>query len=450
MIKKILVANRGEIALRVLRAAQDMNIDTVAIYSEADRESLHVKFAGESVCIGPAAPDKSYLNMPVILAAAEISEVDSVHPGYGFLSENARFAELVKNCGYIFVGPDAESIKLMGDKVMAKKVMSQAGMPILPGTKEAITDEEALLRVAKEIGYPILLKAAHGGGGRGMKLVTEPEALVNSFKTASQEALLSFGNGSMYAERFLQNPHHIEIQIAADNHGNAIYLGERECSVQRRHQKLIEESPSPIITSEIRKRMGETAVKAIQSFGYHNVGTIEFLVDSNKNFYFMEMNTRIQVEHPVTEMVTGIDLVQLQFRLASGEKLPYRQQDIALKGHSIECRINAEHPRTFAPCPGTISAFNIPGGPGVRVDTFICEQAVINPHYDSLIAKLIVYAENRQLAIRRMERALREFIVEGIETNIPFHKEVMTHPDFIAGNYDTKFVEKLSQTWALR
>jgi acetyl-CoA carboxylase biotin carboxylase subunit len=444
MFHKVLIANRGEIALRVIRACKELGIKTVAVYSTADSESLHVKLADESVCIGPPPSAQSYLNINAIISAAELTDAEAIHPGYGFLSENAVFAEMCENCGITFIGPSAESMRLMGDKISARQAVIKVGVPILPGTKEAVKDAESAIRIAKEIGFPVIIKATAGGGGRGMKIVHSPATLPNAFATARAEAQAGFGNPDVYIEKYCEQPRHVEIQILGDKHGNVIHLGERDCSIQRRHQKILEEAPSSISTPKLRKAMGEAAVAAAKAVNYCSAGTMEFLVDKNNNFYFMEMNTRVQVEHPVTEMVTGVDIVREQIRVAYGEPLRYKQADIKIQGHAIECRINAEDPGKFTPSPGKITAYHTPGGLGVRIDSFVYDQYVVVPHYDSLIAKLIVHAETREDAIRRMARALDEYIVEGIKTTIPFHKRIMTSKDFIEGNIDTAFLEKFS------
>ena len=443
MFHRILIANRGEIALRIIRAAREMGIETVAIHSTADANSLHVRFADQSLCVGPPSSKESYLNIPAILSAAEVSGADAIHPGYGFLSENAEFAEMVQHSGLGFIGPRPEMIRLMGNKVRAKEAMREAGLPQLPGSDGVVHDERDLARMAAGIGFPVILKAAAGGGGRGMKIVREKDQLVQMYRTASAESLAAFGNGDMYIERYVERPRHIEIQIVADERGNIVHFGERECSVQRRHQKMLEESPSPALNEKLRERMGRVAVEAMRKVRYNNLGTIEFLLDERGDFYFMEMNTRIQVEHPVTESVTGIDLVREQIRLAAGEELGRTQKSISMKGHAIECRINAEDPVTFAPSPGLITAYHAPGGLGVRVDSGAYEQYRVLPFYDSMVAKLIVMADSRPAAIMRMRRALEEYIVEGIKTNIPFHKSLLVYEPFVQGRYDTRLVEKL-------
>jgi acetyl-CoA carboxylase biotin carboxylase subunit len=426
-----------------MRAARELGIPTVAVYSTADAESLHVKFADEAVCIGPPSPKESYLSIPAIISAAEISAADAIHPGYGFLSENPNFAQICKLCGFKFIGPEADLIRTMGDKITARETMRKAGLPILPGSREALTDEASALEIAREIGTPVIIKAAAGGGGRGMKIVWKEEDLAAAVSVARAEAEAAFGNGAVYVERYVTKPRHIEFQVAADEHGNVVHLGERECSVQRRHQKLIEESPSPGVTPELRERMGATIVAALKKLGYTNVGTVELLMDERGELYFMEMNTRIQVEHPVTEMVTGIDLVRLQIEVAAGKPLPFTQADIKMRGHAIECRVNAEDPDTFAPSPGHITAYHMPGGPGVRVDSFVTTDATVLPYYDSMVAKLIVHDTSRDAAIARMRAALRECVVEGIKTNVPFHRRAMTDAEFTSGVYDTRIVERM-------
>jgi acetyl-CoA carboxylase biotin carboxylase subunit len=443
MFKKVLIANRGEIALRVIRACKELGIGTVAVHSTADAESLHVRFADEAICIGPPQSKDSYLNPRALLAAADITGVDAIHPGYGFLSENAGFAEMVQNMGLKFIGPRPEMIRLMGNKVAAREAAEKAGLPLLPGARGFLKDAEDAEVHAQKIGYPVILKAAAGGGGRGMKIVREHAAVRKAFDTASNEALAAFSDGSMYLERYVEEPRHIELQIVADEHGNVICLGERECSVQRRHQKMIEEAPSPAVTPELRREMIEVALKAMRSIAYNNVGTIEFLLDEKGRYYFMEMNTRIQVEHPVTEQVYGLDLLREQIRLAAGEPLGRTQESIVAHGHSIECRINAEDPVTFAPSPGKITGYHQPGGYGVRVDTMAYEQYKVQPYYDSLVAKLVVTGANREIALKRMQRALAEYVIEGIKTNIAFHKRVLVNPAFVAGKYDTRIVDQI-------
>jgi acetyl-CoA carboxylase biotin carboxylase subunit len=443
VFKKVLIANRGEIALRVIRACKELGVATVAVHSTADANALHVRFADEAVCIGPPASRESYLNVPALLSAAEITRSDAIHPGYGFLSENAEFAEVCRKCQISFIGPRPELIRLMGNKVRAREAAKAAGLPLLPGSPGVLASAEEAEAIAKDIGFPVILKAAAGGGGRGMKIVREPRALAQAFATASAEAVAAFSNGDMYLERYVEKPRHIEIQIVGDVHGNVVHLFERECSVQRRHQKLIEESPSPGVSEALRQEMGRVSVEAMKAIGYSNLGTIEYLMDDQGRFYFMEMNTRVQVEHPVTEQVTGIDLVRAQLRLAAGERLWFTQDDVALKGAAIECRVNAEDPTTFAPWPGKITAYNPPGGLGVRVDSAAYENYTIPPHYDSLVAKLIVTADDRPQALARMRRALGEYVVQGIRTNIPFHRAALEEDSFIRGEYDTRFVERM-------
>ncbi len=442
MFKKILIANRGEIATRIIWACKELGIRTVAIHSEADRHSLHVRFADEAVCVGPPPSPKSYLNIPAIISAAEITNVDAIHPGYGFLAENAYFAEVCEACNIKFIGPSAESIRLMGDKATARATMKSAGVPITPGFDGIIEHEAEAIEIADKIGYPVIIKASAGGGGRGMRIVHSKEDLLPALNAAQQEALAAFSNAAVYIEKYVELARHVEIQVLGDQHGNVVHLGERECSIQRRHQKLIEETPSPAISPEMRRQMGEIAVKACREIGYVSAGTMEFLLDENNNFYFMEMNTRIQVEHPVTEMVTNTDLVREQILIAAGEELEFRQEDIVFSGHSIECRINAENPKTFTPSPGLITALNIPGGPGVRVDTAAYPGWFVPPHYDSLIAKLVVHHRTREMAIARMQRALEAMIVEGVETTVSLHKKILADPDFIAGTFSTKFMDR--------
>ena len=443
MFHKVLIANRGEIAIRVIRACRELGIKTVAVYSTADAESLHVKLADESVCIGPAPSSQSYLNINAIISAAELTDAEAIHPGYGFLSENAKFAEVCEQCGITFIGPSAESMRVMGDKISARQAVIAHGVPILPGTKDNVKSVDEAVKIAKKIGFPVIIKATAGGGGRGMKIVHSQAGLANAFATARAEAQAGFGNPDVYIEKYCVEPRHVEIQILADKHGNCIHLGERDCSIQRRHQKIIEEAPCPVLSPETRKAMGEAAVKAAKAVNYSSVGTVEFLLDKSGEFYFMEMNTRIQVEHPVTEMITGVDLIREQIRSAAGLPLRYTQDDIKITGHAIECRINAEDPFKFTPCPGKITAYHQPGGLGVRVDAFVYDQYSVVPHYDSMIGKLIVHAETREDAIRRMARALDEYIIEGIKTTIFFHKRIMTNKDFIEGNVDTSFLERI-------
>ena len=444
-IRKILIANRGEIACRIIWTCREMGIKTVAVHSEADKESLHVKYADEAICIGPASSAESYLNIPAIISAAEITNVDAIHPGYGFLAESETFAKVCADCNIIFIGPKPEVIKIMGDKVEARRTMKAAGVPILPGSPDPITDADEAIKLAEEIGFPVIIKAAAGGGGRGMRIVREEEDLAHQLQAAQTEALAAFKDGSVYIEKYIERPRHIEIQVLADEHGNCIHLGERECTIQRRHQKLLEEAPSPVITPELREKMGAIAVKACEEIGYSSAGTFEFLLDENGDFYFMEMNTRIQVEHPVTEMVTLADIVGNQIRIAEGENLRYTQDDVQIVGHAIECRINAEDPEKFTPSPGRITAFNIPGGPGVRIDTAVYPGYFVPPYYDSMIAKLIVHARTREGAIKRMRRALQMLVIEGIKTTIPLHIKIMNDEKFQEGDFSTKFMEEFGE-----
>ncbi|MEJ7624142.1 MAG: acetyl-CoA carboxylase biotin carboxylase subunit [Pyrinomonadaceae bacterium] len=441
-IRKILIANRGEIAIRVILTCKEMGIKTVAVHSEADREALHVRYADEAICIGPPPSAESYLNIPAIISAAEITNVDAIHPGYGFLAESATFAKICEDCNIKFIGPRPDVIAMMGDKVEARRTMAAAGVPILPGSPDPIQSADEAKKLALEIGFPVIIKAAAGGGGRGMRIVRSEAELANNLELAQTEALNAFKNGSVYIERYIERPRHIEIQVLADEHGNVIHLGERECTIQRRHQKLLEEAPSPVITQELREKMGAVAVKACQEIGYSSAGTFEFLLDEDGSFYFMEMNTRIQVEHPVTEMVTLADIVRNQIRIATGEDVGYTQDEVRISGHSIECRINAEDPVKFTPSPGRITAFNIPGGPGVRVDTAVYPGYLVPPYYDSMIAKLIVHARTREIAIARMQRALDMMVVEGIKTTIPLHQKIMADAKFRAGDFSTKFMEE--------
>ena len=444
MFSKILIANRGEIALRIIRACKELGIRTVAVYSQADKNSLHVRFADEAICIGPAKSASSYLNIPAIISAAEIADVEAIHPGYGFLAENSHFAEICESCQITFIGPTPENIKLMGDKMAARTTMQKAGLPIVPGSLTEIKNKEEALKIAKKIGYPVIIKAVAGGGGKGMRVCHNDITLISSIMVAQQEAEANFGNANVYIEKYIEKPRHVEIQILADEHGHIVYLGERDCSIQRRHQKLLEESPSPGIDSKLRKRLGETAVKGVRSANYVNAGTIEFLLDQNNNFYFMEMNTRIQVEHPVTEMVTGIDLIKEQIRIAAGQKLRFQQDDIKINGAAIECRINAEDfENNFMPCPGKIETLILPGGPGIRVDTHIYPGYEISPYYDSLVAKLIAYGNNRQEAVKIMQRALSEFVIAPIKTTISFHAKLLENPLFIKGEFSTHFVQEM-------
>lgn len=446
MIEKILIANRGEIAVRIIRACREMGIRTVAVYSEADRDALHTQLADEAVCIGPAPSSESYLNMQNIISATLVSGADAIHPGFGFLSENSRFAELCEQCSITFIGPNSQVISRLGNKSEARNTMLSAGVPVIPGSKDPIFDVGQGAQTASEIGYPVIVKAALGGGGKGMRVAWTPEEFETSFRTAQKEAQMAFGDNTMYIEHFVQHPRHIEFQILADQHGNVVHLGERDCSIQRNHQKMIEESPSAALTPELREKMGEAAVKAAKAARYTNAGTIEFLLEKNGNFYFMEMNTRIQVEHPVTEWVTGVDLIKEQIRIADGQKLSFSQKDIQITGHAIECRINAEDPsKQFRPCPGTITDMYLPGGKGVRIDAAIYSGYTVPPYYDSMLAKLIVHAKNRTEAIRKMRSALGEVIIEGICTNVDYQYEILNHPDFISGNTDIEFIEQKMQ-----
>lgn len=443
MFNKILIANRGEIAIRIMRACRELGIKTVAVYSEADKSALHAQIADEAICIGPAASKDSYLNTKAIIAACEVTHAEAIHPGFGFLSENADFARLCETCGLTFIGPTPQVMDLMGDKANARKTVVGAGVPVIPGSDGIVPDLETAKKICKEFGYPVMVKATAGGGGRGIRLVTCEEELESNFVSAQQEALSCFGNGDLYIEKFIENPRHIEIQLLADNYGNVVHLGERDCSLQRRNQKVLEESPSPIMTDDLRRRMGEAAVSAAKASGYRNAGTIEFLVDKNKNFYFMEMNTRIQVEHPVTEFVTGIDLVKAQIRIAAGEKLWLTQDDVKLTGHAIECRINAEDPRhNFRPSPGKIRSIHVPGGFNVRIDSAVYAGYTIPPYYDSMIAKLLVKGSDREEAISKMKVALSEFIIDGVETNIDFQLKLLKNEYFERGEFDNGFLNR--------
>jgi len=446
MFEKILIANRGEIALRIQRACRDLGIKTVVVHSEADSEAKYVKLADESVCIGPAASSASYLNVPAIISAAEVTDAEAIHPGYGFLSENADFAERVEKSGFVFIGPRPETIRMMGDKVTAKQTMIKAGVPCVPGSEGSLPEEPAeLVKLARKIGYPVIIKASGGGGGRGMRVVHTEAALKNAVALTRAEAQAAFGNPTLYMEKYLENPRHIEVQVLADEHKNVIYLGERDCSMQRRHQKIIEEAPAPEITPRLRARIGERCVDACKRIGYRGAGTFEFLFEDGE-FYFIEMNTRIQVEHPVTEMITGVDIVQEQIRVAAGERLAFRQRDIEFRGHAIECRINAEHPFTFVPSPGKITSYHPPGGPGIRVDSHVYHGYTVPPNYDSMVGKIIAYGKDRDQAIRRMRIALSEMVVGGILTNIPLHQELLVDNRVIKGGVSIHYVEKkLSQ-----
>ena len=440
MFKKVLIANRGEIAVRIIRACRELGVRTVAVFSEPDRDSLHAMIADEAICIGPAKSADSYLNIKAILAACELTGAEAVHPGFGFLSENAGFARMCARCGVTFIGPSPEAMTLMGDKATAKQTMKKAGVPVVPGSDGLIESVEEAKALAEEIGYPVMVKASAGGGGRGIRRVDRPEDLEDAIVNAKQEAKSFFGDDGVYLEKFIVDPRHVEIQLLADKYGNTVYLGERDCSLQRRNQKMVEECPSPVMTPELRARMGEAAVRAAKACGYENAGTVEFLL-SGGQFYFMEMNTRIQVEHPVTEFVTGVDLVKMQIRIAAGEELPFKQEDIRLTGHAIECRINAENPaQGFRPSPGRITALHMPGGPGIRIDTAVYSGYEITPYYDSMIAKLIAYAPTREEALKKMNWALAEFLVEGVDTNIDFQLKLLRDPDVEDGNYDIGFL----------
>ncbi|HEY7409335.1 MAG TPA: acetyl-CoA carboxylase biotin carboxylase subunit [Vicinamibacteria bacterium] len=445
MFKKVLIANRGEIALRVMWACRELGIRTVAVYSEADRNSLHVRFADQAVCVGPPRSVDSYLNIPAIISAAEVTGADAIHPGYGFLSESSYLAEICEACHITFIGPHPEAIRLMGDKSRAKKTMAKAGVPILPGSPGTVETEEDGLKFAREVGFPVILKASAGGGGRGMRVVRSPGEMSVAFRAAQAEAAAAFGVPDVYIEKYLDGPRHIEIQVMGDAKGNVVHLGERECSIQRRHQKVVEEAPSPAVGEKLRRRMGNAAVEAAKAVDYTNAGTIEFLLDASGSFYFMEMNTRIQVEHGVTELVTGQDLVKEQILVAAGAPLSFEQKDVTWRGHALECRINAEDPVTFAPSPGTIRHLHLPGGPGVRIDTFVHEGCEIPPYYDSMIGKLMTHGRDRAEAIARMKRCLDVMIVEGIRTNIPLHQRIMEDADFRAGRLDTRFMERFLQ-----
>lgn len=444
MIKKVLIANRGEIAVRIIRACREMGIETVAVYSEADKEALHTKLADEAVCIGAAPSSESYLSMDRIISGTIITGAEAIHPGFGFLSENSKFAELCEQCNITFIGPSSEVIAKLGNKQEARNTMISAGVPVIPGSMEAIYEAKDGAEIAEKIGYPVIIKAALGGGGKGMRVAQTPEEFEQSFNTAQKETQMAFGDNTMYIEHFVEQPRHIEFQILADSYGNVIHLGERDCSIQRNHQKMIEESPSIALSEELRTKMGEAAVKAAKASNYVNAGTIEFLLEKNGNFYFMEMNTRIQVEHPVTEWVTGIDLIKEQIRIASGKKLLFKQEDVQLTGHAIECRINAENPeKGFRPSPGTITDMYLPGGKGIRIDSAIYSGYTIPPYYDSMVAKLIVWAKNRNEAIRKMQTALGEVVIEGIDTNVDYQYEILNHPDYLSGNIDIEFIERL-------
>jgi acetyl-CoA carboxylase biotin carboxylase subunit len=442
MFKKILIANRGEIALRVICACRELGIKTVAVYSEADENSLHVRFADEDVCIGPARSADSYLSVPAVLSAAEITGADAIHPGYGFLSESAYLAEVCEACHIRFIGPAPNVIRLLGDKARARRAMKKAGVPILPGSDGPVESEDKAQKIAKDLGYPVIIKAVAGGGGRGMRVIRAAGELGKALKTAQREAEAAFGVGDVYIEKYVERPRHIEFQVLGDHHGAVVHLGERECSIQRRHQKLLEEGPSVAVTEKMRRKLGGTVVDAARAVQYTNAGTFEFLLDDKGNFYFLEVNTRVQVEHPVTEMITGVDIVKEQIRIAAGERLSFKQGDVTFTGHAIECRINAEDPDTFAPSPGVIHAFSVPGGPGVRVDTFAHSECTIPPYYDSMIAKIIAHGRDRQEAIARMRRTLEMTVIEGIKTSIPLHLRILADPDFAAGRLSTAFMER--------
>ena len=446
MFSKILIANRGEIALRIMRACKEMRIRTVAVYSEADKDSLHVRFADEAVCIGSGPATNSYLNIPAIISAAEITDVEAIHPGYGFLAENAHFAEICESCQIKFIGPSPEAIRLMGDKMVARESMRKAGLPITPGSTATIKSKEEALRIAHRIKYPVIIKASAGGGGKGMRICHNDIRLISALMTAQAEAEASFGNSDVYIEKYIDEPRHIEFQIVADKYGRIVHLGERDCSIQRRHQKLIEESPSPALDNKLRKKMGEMAIRGTKAVNYHSVGTMEFLLDKNGDFYFMEMNTRVQVEHPVTELVTGIDIIKEQIKISAGQKLSFQQESVNFSGHAIECRINAEDPSNhFIPSPGKIETLNLPGGPHIRLDTHIYQNYKISPYYDSMLAKLISYGKNREEAMNSLSRALEEFVIEPIKTTIPFHRQVLENQSFREGKFSTHFVENLLQ-----
>lgn len=444
MFEKILIANRGEIALRIIQACKELGISTVTVYSQADKESLHVKLADEAICIGSPPSINSYLHIPSIISAAEITDVEAIHPGYGFLAENVHFAEICESCNIKFIGPTPENIRAMGDKAKARQIAKEAGVPIIPGSSGFVESKEEALKIAKKIGYPVVVKAVAGGGGRGIRIAHNDISLANAFLTAQSEAEAAFDNPKLYLEKYIEQPRHIEIQVIGDNKGHIIHLGERDCTVQRRHQKLIEESPSPALDNKLRKEIGHAAVKIAKEIKYVNAGTVEFLLDKSGDFYFMEMNTRIQVEHPVTEMITGIDIVKEQFRIASGLELEYEQKDIMMRGWALECRINAEDPNNgFTPSPGKITRYHMPGGPGIRVDSHVYSGGFVSPYYDSMLAKLIAHGRDRNEAIKRMNRALTEYVIEGVKTTIPFHQMVINDPHFQSGNYSTDFVEEL-------
>src|SRR6187397_3178817 len=442
MFKKILIANRGEIALRVIYACKELGIKTVAVYSEADENSLHVRFADEDVCIGPARSAESYLSVPAIISAAEITGADAIHPGYGFLSESAYLAEVCEACHIKFIGPSPNVIRMLGDKARARRAMKKAGVPILPGSDGPVDSEEKATRIARDLGLPVIIKAVAGGGGRGMRVIRDFKELPKALKTAQREAEAAFGVGDVYIEKYVEHPRHIEFQVLGDHHGAVVHLGERECSIQRRHQKLLEEGPSVAVTDKMRRKLGSAVVDAARAVQYTNAGTFEFLLDDKGNFYFLEVNTRVQVEHPVTEFITGIDIVKEQIRIAAGERLSFKQGDVTFNGHAIECRVNAEDPETFAPSPGVIHAFSVPGGPGVRIDTFLHSECTISPYYDSMIAKIIAHGRDRHQAIARMRRTLEMSVIEGIRTSVPLHLRILKEPDFVAGRLSTSFMER--------
>jgi acetyl-CoA carboxylase biotin carboxylase subunit len=442
LFKKILIANRGEIALRIIYACRELGIKTVAVYSEADENSLHVRFADEDVCIGPARSADSYLSVPAVLSAAEITGADAIHPGYGFLSESAYLAEVCEACHIKFIGPAPNVIRLLGDKARARRAMRKAGVPILPGSDGPVDTEDKAQKITRDLGLPVIIKAVAGGGGRGMRVIRHPAELSKALKTAQREAEAAFGVGDVYIEKYVENPRHIEFQVLGDHHGAVVHLGERECSIQRRHQKLLEEAPSVAVTEKMRRRLGGTVVDAARAVQYTNAGTFEFLLDDKGNFFFLEVNTRVQVEHPVTEFITGIDIVKEQIRIAAGERLSFKQGDVTFNGHSIECRINAEDPETFTPSPGVVHAYSVPGGPGVRIDTFVHAECTVPPYYDSMIAKIIVHGRDRQEAIARMRRTLEMSVIEGIKTSIPMHLKILSDPDFVAGRLHTGFMDR--------
>jgi len=444
LFKKILIANRGEIAVRIIRACKELGIKTVAVYSEADKDSLHVKLADEAICIGPANPGQSYLNITAILSAADITDAEAIHPGYGFLSENAQFAEACVNSGIVFIGPAPENIRIGGDKAKARQILKRKGIPVVPGSDGPVNNEEACMKVVKKIGLPVIFKASAGGGGRGMRIVSDEKDIEQAFFMAQREALAAFGNGELYIEKYFPKVRHIEVQILADKQGNIIHLGERDCTIQRRHQKLLEEAPSPVLNEKLRKKIGEYAVKAAKALKFRNIGTFEFIVDDELNPYFIEINTRVQVEHPVTEEITDIDIIKEQIKLAKGYPLSFKQPQIKFRGHAIECRINAEDPEKFIPSPGIVEFIHLPGGPGIRVDSYLYQGCKVSPYYDSLVAKIIAKGANRQEAIDRMKRALQETLIKGIQTNVPMFLKVLEHPDFIKGKFFTDFIQSIN------